>query len=81
MGDTHQGGPAINFKNKLKHLKGDLKKWWADTSKEKNVYKSELVKRMSQIEDIIDSGAVTQEVLNERNKIRGNYLCLIRKKC
>ncbi|KAL4573741.1 hypothetical protein LXL04_020558 [Taraxacum kok-saghyz] len=57
---------CINFKNKLKRLKDQIKIWHKDMQNNKTETRKGLVSRLQQIDGLVDSGDASENLLNER---------------
>ncbi|GJT09442.1 putative RNA-directed DNA polymerase, eukaryota, reverse transcriptase zinc-binding domain protein [Tanacetum coccineum] len=72
-GDFNQGNyEALNFKNKLKHLKSSLKCWWANFKQKRTETKQTLVKTLKDLDTEIDQGVANQNDLDARSNARAN---------
>ncbi|KAL4563411.1 hypothetical protein LXL04_027452 [Taraxacum kok-saghyz] len=57
---------CINFKNKLKRLKDQIKIWHKDMQNSKTETRKGLVSRLQQIDGLVDSGDASENLLYER---------------
>ncbi|GKF44463.1 hypothetical protein Tco_0131015, partial [Tanacetum coccineum] len=72
-GDTNLGNcEALNFKNKLKHLKSIIKGWWATVKKNRMDAKQTLYQTLKDLAMKIDQGVADQNDFAARSNARAN---------